>query len=89
VLARPAGVLDDLAGYGIPQPVEQEAAAQRAQQRSERIREEWAELRQRTRSALPTSQREALAQVEDNLAFIGKRLRALNAEAGSLLPERL
>jgi hypothetical protein len=84
VLARPAGVLQNLAGYGIPQPVEQAAAAQSAQQRSERIRKEWAELRQRIRSALPMFQREALTQVEDNLTLIGKRLRALNAEAGSL-----
>ncbi|HBK45797.1 MAG TPA: hypothetical protein DDZ67_05045, partial [Xanthomonadaceae bacterium] len=86
VLARPAGVLEDLDGYGIPQPAEQEVAAPRARQRSERIRGEWADLRQRTRSALPAAQREALAQVEDNLAFIGRRLRALSAEEGVTLP---
>ncbi|WP_434031282.1 DUF4105 domain-containing protein [[Pseudomonas] boreopolis] len=81
VLARPAAVLDRLDGYGIPQREEQAAAAQRARERSVRIHEEWTELRRRTRSALPAHQRDALAQVEDNLAFIGQRLRELNAGA--------
>jgi hypothetical protein len=85
VLARPAGVLEELDGYGIPQPAEQEVATQRATLRSQQIHAEWAELRQRTRSGLPAPQREALAQVEDNLTFIGNRLRALNAEAGLVL----
>ncbi|MFT4247452.1 MAG: DUF4105 domain-containing protein [Pseudomonas sp.] len=84
VLARPAGVLDDLDGYGLPQAGERDAAAQRARERSLRIHAEWAELRLRSRSALPAAQRRTLAEVEENLAFIGQRLRALNAGAGGV-----
>ena len=89
-LARPASVLDALPGYGLPQPAEQAVAEQRARQRSDTLREEWTELRENARAALPAAQRDALTQVEINLSLAGQRLRVLNAETGGLsLPKDL
>ncbi|MFT4257925.1 MAG: DUF4105 domain-containing protein [Pseudoxanthomonas sp.] len=86
-LARPASLLDGLAGYGIPQAQEQRVAAQRASQRSEGLRREWAGLRERAEAALPASEREAMAGIEANLALIGQRLRQLN-DAGEVPANR-
>jgi hypothetical protein len=83
-LARPAALLSTQ-GYGLPQDAELHQLSATSQQRSQQLRQGWQALREWTRAGLPEAQRGNLAGIEANLAFIGERLRSLNAQSGGLI----
>lgn len=85
MLMRPAALGGE--GYGLPQQ-ERDALQARAAELSVRVKADWQDLHQAARDGLPSSQREALAGIEKNLATLGTRLRELNrAQGGLQLPE--
>lgn len=83
ILARPAAALA-ASGYGIPQAVELEGLSRQVGERSQALRDGWKALQQQARAQLPPSQRAALEGTEQNLVFIGQRLRELGAGQAAL-----
>ena len=81
MLMRPAALGGE--GYGLPQQ-ERDALQARAAELSMRVKADWQDLHQAARDGLPSSQREALAGIEKNLATLGTRLRELNRTQGGL-----
>lgn len=76
-LARPAGLLDGVPGYGLPQADERRHAIDHASA----LREDWRTRSQRLHDlalhALPPSQRSALTGARRNLELISEHLRQL------------
>ncbi len=81
MLMRPASLGG--AGYGLPQQ-ERGALRARATELATQVKTDWQGLRQAAREGLPAAQREALAEIEKNLATLGARLRELSREQGGL-----
>jgi hypothetical protein len=84
MLTRPARLLADGSGYGLPQRTEREAATHEGQVLATRWRQQRDTLLARARDWLPAPTRDALAATEANIAALGTRLRDLNASRGGL-----
>ncbi len=76
-LARPASLLDDIPGYGLPQTDER----RRATTRADALREDWQTRNQRLRdlalNTLPPRQRSTLTATRENLERLSDHLRTL------------
>lgn len=83
LLARPAALLG-ATGYGLPQEEELQELANVSADQGQQLRLGWKALREWTRSGLPQVQRDALADVEENMTLISKHLRLLHARAGGV-----
>lgn len=83
VLASPSGLLT-LPGYGLPQAEERAQARAGAGERAARLRALDARLHEAARAWLPPENQAALQQVEENIAGLGQRLRALHEAEGGL-----
>jgi len=77
VLARPAALLEGVAGYGLPQAAEREVVERRLVARNERLAEGWPALRAAARQALPDRQQVEWQYVDQNLLQLQRRLREL------------
>lgn len=77
VLARPASLLDGVAGYGLPQAAEREAVEARLPAHNQRLAAGWPALRAQARGALPAGQREEWDGIDANLQRIQVRLKSL------------
>lgn len=75
--ARPAGWLQDVPGYGLPQQAEREQLRALAGQAADGRAADAQRLEQRLRELLPAARREALEASEANLELVAARLRAL------------
>lgn len=82
-LARPASLLDDIPGYGLPQTDERHHAIVRA----DALRGDWQTRSQRLQGlaldALPPRQRNALTGTRENLERLSAHLRTLAAQVGA------
>ena len=72
-LSRPAELVAN--GYGIPQDAERERAQQEVLRRAADLRHQDAALKQAARDWLPPAHRQALDDIDANLATLGESLR--------------
>jgi len=77
--SRPAGWLEGLDGYGVPQPPQLEQLQDRAAEAGRRRARQAQALEQGLRALLPPARRQALEQVQANLDLVSARLRELAA----------
>ena len=86
-LSRPALLLHDTAGYGLPQAGEREVIRIDSHDRAQRMRGLARQLQGEARAALSPAQRHVLETGEANIALLGDRLRTLHrAQGGFVLP---
>ena len=84
LLSRPAALLADGGGYGLPQADERERLTAIIAGHGQRAAEGWKRLREQAREALPLRQRQRLQGTENNIAAISQRLRELHRAEGGL-----
>ncbi len=77
-LARPASLLENVPGYGLPQLDERQHAAERAGYTFTRWQQHSAQLHERAHASLPVTTRQTLATTRQNLEQLGRHLRSLS-----------
>jgi len=83
MLTRPAALLDDEPGYGLPQWKERPQLLTQVESRNARLTQGWKTLWNQAPELLPAREREDWEGTEANLALIGERLRKLATEESS------
>lgn len=86
LLGRPASLLQDAPGYGLPQLAERGQVAAEAGPRRTRLQTQSAQLEADARASLPSATRARIAAIDRNLATLDARLRRLAADAEVTTP---